>query len=321
MTDALHPSVNLQTDWPELRWPDWRETATTLHMWTQIIGKIRLALATPLNHWWHAALYITSRGLTASPMPYGNRVLQIDFDFLSHQLIFQTSDGMQEILALAPMSVADFYTQVMEKMDSLEMPVTIQAQPSEVPAPIPFASNHQQASYDASSATKFWKILLQSDRVITKFRSRFIGKVSPVHVFWGGFDLAHSRFSGRVAPKHASVPNISDHVVQTAYSHEVSSCGFWPGGPALPEPVFYAYAYPAPPGYSEAKVLPSEAYFHPTLGEFILPYEAVRIASDPDQVLLSFLQSTYEAAADLGKWNRSELEAVKLAIYPTSFPS
>jgi hypothetical protein len=295
--------------WPELHWKDWRDTQATLHLWTQVIGKIRLALATRINHWWHATLYPTSRGLTTSPMPYGNRMLQIDFDFLSHQLIFQTNDGLKDILALAPMPVSEFYAQVMEQMQALEMPVTINTRPSEIPNAIPFELDHQHSAYDGTSVTRFWKILLQAERVMTQFRGRFIGKVSPIHFFWGGFDLAVTRFSGRRAPKHTSVPDTPDYVVQTAYSHEVSSLGFWPGGPGLEEAVFYAYAYPTPPRFSQAPVHPKEAYFHEGLGEFILSYDAVRRAPVPDQALLAFAQSTYEAAANLALWNRSELEA------------
>lgn len=306
--------IDATDDWPELSWLEWQDTATTLHLWTQIIGKIRLALATRVNHWWHAALYPTCRGLTTSPMPYGNRIVQIDFDFLKHQLIFLTSDGLQAIIALKPMSVAEFYHQVMAQMNQLGMPVAIWTTPTEIPTPIPFEQDHQHAAYDAPMVTRFWKILLQTHRVFTEFRARFIGKVSPIHFFWGSFDLAVSRFSGRVAPQHASVPNIPDYVVQTAYSHEVSSCGFWPGSAMLPEPIFYSYAYPAPSGFSDAIIHPAEAYFNRNLGEFVLPYHAVRMAKNPDQFLLEFLKSTYEAAARLGGWNRPELEAYSTSI-------
>jgi hypothetical protein len=311
------PTYSRATDpnnWPELPWPEWQDTLQTLHMWMQVIGKIRLALAIPLNHWWHVCSYLTCRGLTTSPMPYGNRWLQIDFDFLSHRLLLLTNDGRQETLALQPMSVADFYTQVMERLNKLDMPVAINTTPSEIPNPIPFEQNHQHAAYDAPYVTRFWKVLLQTERVFTEFRSRFTGKTSPVHFFWGGADLAITRFSGRVAPIHASVPNIPDAVVQTAYSHEVSSCGFWPGGTFLPEAVFYAYAYPSPPGFPEAAVRPTEAYYHQTLGEFVLPYAAVRQAREPDRYLLEFLQSTYEAAAHLGQWNRRELETAGMIV-------
>ncbi|HEY9687916.1 MAG TPA: DUF5996 family protein [Coleofasciculaceae cyanobacterium] len=302
------------TDWPELPWSGWDETASTLQLWLQVVGKIRLVLATRINHWWHVTLYPTCRGLTTSPMPYGARMVQIDFDFTSHQLYFQSSDGFRESFPLEPMSVADFYQKVMGKMTQMGMPVKIWTMPCEIPDAIPFDQDHQHAAYDAAYVTRFWKILVQTDRVATKFRSRFTGKVSPVHFFWGGFDLAITRFSGRIAPRHASVPGVPDSVVQAAYSHEVSSFGFWPGGSVLQEPVFYAYAYPAPPGFSDATVRPDGAYFFQTLGEFVLPYEAVRLSNEPDQTLLDFMQSTYEAAADLGRWNRCELEAFSKEI-------
>jgi hypothetical protein len=298
-----------QNNWPVLTWSEWQATQETLHMWMQIIGKIRLALATRINHWWHVTLYATSRGLTTSPMPYGNRTIQIDFDFTDHRLLFQTSDGRQESIPLRPMSVATFYTQVLERMNTLGMPLKIRPIPSEVPDPIPFDQDETHAAYDADAVTRFWKATLETERIFTQFRSRFIGKVSPVQFFWGGFDLAVTRFSGRRAPEHGSVPNIPDSVVKTAYSHEVSSCGFWPGGAMLPEPIFYAYAYPTPEGFGNASINVPEAYFHETLGEFILPYEAVRTAVNPDKLLLTFLQNTYEAAANLGQWNRNELEA------------
>jgi hypothetical protein len=307
--DQNHPLTSVHF-WPELPWLDWQETAATLHLWMQVIGKIRLALATPINHWWHITFYPTSRGLTTMPMPYDNRMVQIDFDFLDHQLLFQTNDGLQQRMDLKPMSVADFYLGVMNQMKSLNMPVKIWTTPCEIPEPIPFEKDHMHAAYDAPYVTRFWKILLQTERVFTEFRSTFLGKVSPVHFFWGGFDLALTRFSGRSAPPHQSVPHIPDHVVQTAYSHEVSSCGFWPGGPGLQEPVFYAYAYPAPQGFFNSPIRPAEAYFNEMLGEFLLPYDAVRLSHNPDQTLLEFLQSTYEATATLGQWNRNELEAL-----------
>ncbi len=303
----LHQPL-LSEVWPELPWPEWTSTAETLDLWMQMIGKIRLALATKINHWWHVAFYLTCRGMTTSPMPYGNWTLQIDFDFLTHRLIFQRNDGLQESLDLKPMPVATFYEDVMALLDRLGCHVHIWTMPVEIPNPIPFDQDTQHAAYDADYVSRFWKILLQTERVFTEFRARFLGKVSPVHFFWGSFDLALSRFSGRPAPLHSSVPNISDQVVQTAYSHEVSSCGFWPGGAVLPEPVFYAYAYPAPPGFADTKIQPSEAYFNQTLGEFILPYETMRQAPNPAQYLLEFLQTTYEATANLGNWPRRELE-------------
>jgi hypothetical protein len=302
------PSLVLTDAWPTLPWTEWQDTVTTLQLWLQIVGKIRMALAPKTNHWWHVTLYPTSRGLTTSPMPYGQRFIQIDFDFLSHQLLFQTSEGRQENLALKPMSVAEFYSQVLGTMDGLGMPIKIRPMPEEMPDPIPFDQDYQHNAYDAVYVTRFHQVLLQTSRVFTEFRAQFLGKVSPVHFFWGAMDLAVTRFSGSLAPKHDRVPNIADHVVQSAYSHEVSSCGFWPGGPLLPEPIFYAYAFPAPIGFAEAQVRPAEAQFNPALGEFVLPYEAVRTAQNPDQTLMDFLQDTYAAAADLGHWDRQVLE-------------
>ncbi len=306
-------AVNRQTqsqtrDWPELPWQEWQDTAETLQLWMQIVGKIRLKLAVATNHWWHVTLYTTCRGLTTSPMPYEGRFLQIDFDFLDQQLVLQTSDGLRETVLLKPMTVSTFYTKVIARLNRLNIDVTVDKQPSEIADAIPFDEDMQHQAYDAAYATRFWRALLQSERVFTHFRSQFLGKVSPVHFFWGGMDLAVTRFSGRTAPTHGPVPGVPDSIVQAAYSHEVSSCGFSPGNAILPEPSFYAYAYPAPEGFANAKVNPEGAYFHPTLSEFILPYEAVRQAADPDRVLLSFLQSTYEAAANLGQWNRPALE-------------
>lgn len=308
-TRHLGQSQFTASEWPELPWADWHETASTLHLWTQIVGKIRLALATRTNHWWHTTLYTTCRGLSTSPMPYGNRTLQIDFDFLDHRLIFQTSTGQQSSFPLRPMSVATFYQQVMAYLSQLDMPVQPHTLPSEIADPIPFDLDETHASYQPEYARRFWQILLQTEQVFTQFRAGFLGKVSPTHLFWGGFDFAMTRFSGRLAPPHTSVPNIPDGVVRTAYSHEVSSCGFWPGGPLLPEPIFYAYAYPNPPGFSEAPIEPQEAYYHTSLGEFILPYQAIRAYNNPSETLLRFLQSTYLAAANLGQWPRGALEA------------
>jgi hypothetical protein len=295
-------------EWPDLPWDEWAETAQTFHLWTQVIGKIRLALVPPINHWWHTTLYLTCRGLTTAPMPYGNGSLQIDFDFLEHQLVMQTSEGQQTGFLLQPMTVASFYQQVMDCLERLGTPVDIWTMPVEIPNAIPFEQDQVHSAYDGLYVTRFWQILLKTEQVFNRFRCRFLGKVSPVHFFWGAPDLAMTRFSGRKAPVHASVPGIPDFVVREAYSHEVSSCGFWPGGAMLPEPVFYAYAYPAPAGFSEARILPKQAYFHPELGEFVLPYRVVQQAEHPDEILLLFLQSSYEAAANLGHWNRAELE-------------
>ncbi len=296
--------------WPELpALEEWQDTFDTLHMWTQIAGKIRLALAPKVNHSWGSALYVTTRGLTTSPIPFGTRTFAIDFDFLSHELRINTSAGAERSLALAPMSVAEFYRRMMHMLEELDIEVDIWPVPVEVPDPIwPFPEDTEHASYDRDAAHRFWRALVQSDCVFTAFRSRFIGKVSPAHFFWGAFDLAVTRFSGRPAPKHpGGAPNCADWVMEEAYSHEVSSAGFWPGA-GFGEAAFYAYAYPEPDGFREYTVEPEAAYFHDELGEFILSYEAVRTATDPDRALLGFLQSTYEAAADLADWDRNGLE-------------
>jgi len=295
--------------WPALPLEDWKDTYATLHMWTQIVGKIRLAQTPWVNHSWHTTLYVTSRGMTTSPIPYGTRTFQIDFDFLDHRLMIQTSDGAVRMIALRPISVADFYGEVMTALRELDLEVSIHTKPNEVVEPIPFEQDHTHASYDATYANRFWRVLVQSDRVLKEFRSRFIGKCSPVHFFWGSFDLAVTRFSGRPAPEHpGGVPNLPDSVTREAYSHEVSSCGFWPGGGAIMEPAFYAYAYPEPQGFKDYAVQPKDAFYISDMGEFILPYNAVRRADNPDEALLEFLQSTYEAAANRGKWDRAALE-------------
>ncbi len=305
-----HPGL-VKTDsgvWPALPLEEWQDTYATLHMWTQIIGKIRLAQAPLINHWWQVTLYVTSRGLTTLPIPHGHRSFQIDFDFIDHQLRIAVSDGRVRTIPLAPRSVADFYDEVLATLASLGLEVRIWSTPVEIENPIPFERDDQHASYDPEYAQRFWRILVQTDRVFTEFRSHFLGKVSPVHFFWGGCDLAVTRFSGRRAPEHPSTPLVADFVVREAYSHEVSSCGFWPGGGPLPRPVFYAYAYAEPPGYREASVQPKEAFFSGDFGEFILLYDDVRKAKNPDKVLLDFLQSTYEVAANLAGWDRAALE-------------
>jgi hypothetical protein len=286
----------------------WDDTRATLHLWTQVIGKIRLAQAPLINHWWQVPLYVTARGLTTSLVPYGGYSFQIEFDFLDHQLRIETSRGGRERIALRPCSVAEFHGEVMGRLRALGLEVRIWSMPVELDDPVPFEKDVAHASYDADEAQRFWQALVQVDRVLTLFRARFIGKVSPVHFFWGSFDMAVTRFSGRTAPPHPGAPNLADFVTREAYSHECSSCGFWPGGPGMPEAAFYAYAYPAPDGFGRAPVRSAAAYFHEDLNEFILPYEAVRQASDPDRELLEFLQSTYEAAADLGRWDRAALE-------------
>ncbi len=306
-TSVQDPSV--YNIWPSLPLAAWQDTYSTLHRWTQIVGKIRLALAPKLNHWWQSTLYITPRGLTTSSIPYENRTFQINFDFLDHQLEIQTSDGITKRMALAPYSVADFYQKVMGILSEMGIEVRIWTMPQEVAEPILFEQDYEHTAYDPEYAQRFWRILVQADRVMTAFRARFIGKSSPVHFFWGSFDLAVTRFSGRRAPEHpGGVPHMADWVTREAYSHEVSSCGFWPGGGPFVEPIFYAYAYPAPEGFRDHPVQPKEAFYSEEMQEFVLPYEVVRQADDPDTVLLAFLQSTYEAAANLGHWERVGLE-------------
>jgi len=293
--------------WPNLPFADWQGTCATLHMWTQIVGKIRLALAPFENHWWQVALYLTSRGLSTSPMPHGARHFSIDFDFIDHRLVIRASDGARSDLALVPMAVADFYRELMGRLDALGLSVTITTLPNEIPDPIPFEKDTVHASYDADAANRFWRALLQSAHVLHAFRSSFIGKVSPVHFFWGSFDLAVTRFSGRTAPPHpGGVPGLADWVVREAYSHEVSSCGFWPGNGGFGEAAFYCYAYPEPPGFADTDAGAPSAYYDKKLREFILPYEAVRQGGDA--LLLGFLQSTYAAAADNSHWDRDALE-------------
>jgi hypothetical protein len=277
-------------------------------MWMQIIGKIRLAQAPMTNHWWQVPLYVTSRGLTTSPIPYGARSFQIDLDFIGHALGISADDGRREGFALRPRSVADFHVELMGRMRSLGLEVPIWTMPCEIEHPVRFEDDHQHAAYDPEFANRFWRILVQADRVLTSFRARFLGKVSPVHFFWGSFDLAVTRFSGRRAPAHPGAPNVADKVTREAYSHEVSSAGFWPGAAGVSDPVFYAYAYPAPTGFAQATVAPAAASYSSAFGEFLLPLEAVQQAPAPDDFLLEFLQSTYEAAADLGRWDRAALE-------------
>ena len=295
--------------WPSLPLEAWRETTATLHLWVQIVGKIRLVHTAPLNHCWNVTLYVTSRGLTTSPMPSGPRTFEIAFDFVDHQLTIETSDGGRAALPLRPQSVAAFYRALWEQLGRLGLPVTINMMPNEVTDPIRFDRDETHAAYDREYAGRFWRILVQADRVLQEFRCRFIGKSSPVHFFWGAPDLAVTRFSGRRAPRHpGGIPNLPDRVTCEAYSHEVSSCGFWWGGGAVPYPVFYAYAYPEPEGFAQAPVRPGAAFYSNDLREFILPYDAVRQADSPDGALLEFLQTTYEAAADRGHWDRASLE-------------
>jgi Family of unknown function (DUF5996) len=296
--------------WPALPLEEWKDTYATLHRWTQIVGKIRLALTPLRNHWWNSTLYVTPRGLTTSSMSYNDKLLQIDFDFIDHLLLIQTSDGSTQRILLKPYPVAEFYKDTMAALASLGMPVTIWTTPVEVPDRTPFDKDFKHTVYDPEYAHKTWRIIAHTSRVLTEFSSKFIGKVSPVHFFWGAFDLAVTRFSGRLAPLHPGAPYMAKFVAVEAYSHEVSSCGFWPGGDPLGEPVFYAYAYPEPQGFKDYSIQPSEAFYHTGIREFILPYNIVRKSDSPDKILLSFLESTYEAEAISAQWDRSALERV-----------
>jgi uncharacterized protein DUF5996 len=303
------PARSLAASWPELPLASWRDTYDTLHLWTQIIGKIRFARSPWLNHSWHVALYVTARGLTTSPIPDGTRTFQIDFDFIDHVLRISDSDGAQRQFALSGQSVASFYAAVMANLAELGIHVEIDDTPNELPDPVKFPLDRTHATYDPDAVRRFFQILVNADRVFKQFRTGFLGKASPVHFFWGSFDLAVTRFSGRRAPKHpGGVPNLPDAVACEAYSHEECSAGFWPGSGAIDYPAFYSYAYPEPKGYREIRVRPEAAVFSEALGEFILPYAAVRTADDPDKALLEFLQSTYEAAANTAKWDRETLE-------------
>jgi hypothetical protein len=298
-----------QALWPELPTAAWRETYATLHLWTQIIGKIRLVRSPWLNHSWHVALYVTARGLTTSPIPDGVRTFQIDLDLIDHALRVSTSDGTQRQFALAGQSVASFYAAIMAALWETGIHIAIDEMPNELPEPIRFSEDKKHASYDPAAARCFLQILVNADRVFKQFRTGFLGKASPVHFFWGSFDLTVTRFSGRRAPRHpGGIPHLSDDVACEAYSHEESSAGFWPGSGAIDYPAFYSYAYPEPAGFRAVKVRPDAAFFSEALGEFILPYDAVRTAAAPDQALLEFLQSTYEAAANAAKWDRDALE-------------
>jgi hypothetical protein len=300
-----------QAPWPELPTAMWRDTAATLQLWTQIVGKIRLALSPWLNHSWHVTLYVNARGLSTSPIPDGARNFEIEFDLLDHALRISTSDGARRQFSLAGHSVAGFYAAVMADLAALGIHIAIDEMPNEVPDPIRFSQDTTHASYDPDAVGRFFQILVSVDRVFKQFRTGFLGKASPAHFFWGSFDLAVTRFSGRRAPRHpGGVPHLSDAVACEAYSHEVSSAGFWPGGGAIDYPAFYSYAYPEPEGFRAARVRPEAAFFSEALAEFILPYDAVRTAADPDKALLDFLQSTYEAAAVAAKWDRDALECV-----------
>jgi uncharacterized protein DUF5996 len=290
--------------WPSLPLDSWKDTCSTLHMWTQIVGKVRLALTPLVNHWWNVPLYVSARGLTTSRIPYGERAFELWFDFIKHQLVLETSDGIVKTIALAPRSVADFYREFMAILHSAEIEVKIWHMPVEIPNPIAFDQDQIHKSYDPVAVEKFWHILLTVDAMFEQFRAGFIGKSSPVHFFWGSFDLAVTRFSGRRAPERPG----ADRITREAYSHEASSVGFWPGSVGVKDAAFYSYMAPAPQGFAEAKVRPEEAYYDQQLGEFLLMYEDAQKAASPTAALLDFCQSTYEAGASLGDWDRKALE-------------
>ena len=296
------------TVWPDLPYPTWRDTAATLQLWTQIVGKVRLALTPWVNHSWQVPFYVTARGLGTSPIPVGNEILEIEFDFISHHLVVRTSRGDNRTLPLEPQTVAAFHRRVIELLNGIGIPIAINESPNEIPNAIRFSQDRIHTAYDADAAHRFWRALVQADRIFKLFRSGFLGKASPVHFFWGSFDLAVTRFSGQTAPPHpGGVPGLPDAIAREAYSHEVSSAGFWPGNDAFPRAAFYSYAYPEPEGF-RSRPVPLGAAFDATLGEFILPYDTVRDAAEPDALLLNFLATTYAAAADAGHWDRTALE-------------
>jgi hypothetical protein len=306
-------ATDSRTDtWPALPYSEWKATCATLHMWTQVVGKIRLALSPWTNHSWHVTLYLTARGLTTSPIPHGPDSFEIRFDFISHELRILKSDGAVRVIPLQPRSVAEFYQMTMSMLDELDLPVQINTTPNELPDPIPFERDQVHRAYDREQANRFWRVLLQSDRVFKLFRSRFCGKCSPVHFFWGSFDLAVTRFSGRAAPPHpGGIPHLPDAITREAYSQEVSSLGFWPGNDAIPQAIFYSYAYPEPQGFAQSVLKPDAASYNAQLKEFILPYDIVRTAPSPAEMLLEFAQSAYDAASKLGDWDRAALEEKK----------
>ncbi len=300
----LHTVADQPECWPTLPLDSWKDTYATLHMWAQMVGKVRLRLTPLVNHWWNVALYVTARGLTTSRIPYGQRAFELRFDFLRHQLVLETSDGIVKTLALEPRAVADFYQEFMAMLRSAGIEVKIWRMPVEIPNPIAFDQDRAHSSYDPAAVEKFWRILLSVDAVFSEFRSGFIGKSSPVHFFWGSFDLAVTRFSGRRAPERPG----ADAMTREAYSHEVSSVGFWPGSGEIKDAAFYSYTVPEPPGFKQALVRPNAAHYETQLGEFILMYEDVRKSESPTASLLEFCQSTYEAGASLGNWDRAALE-------------
>ena len=301
---AAHAHNSNQDVWPELPLGAWQDTYATLHMWTQIVGKVRLALSPRVNHWWEVPLYVSARGLTTSAIPYGDGIFEIQFDFIEHELVMQTSWGASKTMELKPRSVAEFYAEFMSALRSLGIEVKISTLPCEVPNPVRFERDMQHASYDREYAHRLWKILVLCDTIFKEFRAGFIGKDSPVHFFWGSFDLCVTRFSGRRAPERPG----ADSITREAYSHEVISSGFWPGGGDVKGAAFYAYAAPEPPGFAEEKVKPAAAFYHHGMKEFLLMYDDVRLAALRREALLSFLESTYEAGANLARWERKELE-------------
>jgi hypothetical protein len=305
-------SSNEFAAWPELPYAAWQDTCQSLHLRTQVVGKIRLTQTPWLNHSWHVPLYVSTRGLTTSPIPAGARSFNMEFDFLSHALVIEVSDGQSRELALRPQSIADFYAETMQALAQLGIHVRINELPSEIAGAVRFSEDRGHAAYDGAYAQRFWRALVQSDRIFKQFRTGFVGKSSPVHFFWGSFDLAVTRFSGRTAPAFTGkVPGLAGAVMREAYSHEVSSAGFWPGGNGIDYPTYYSYAYPTPEAFRSQAVQPAAASFNAALGEFILPYDSVRTASDPDAVLLGFLQSTYEASARTANWDRAALECAR----------
>jgi len=302
--EAIRSRASDDEDLPALPFESWKDTVATLHMWAQIVGKVRLKLCPLVNHWWNVPFYITARGMTTSVMPYEERDIEVQFDFIEHKILIETSEGRVVAMAMAPQSVADFYKKFMAALSELGVSVRIWTMPCEVPDPIPFDQDNTHSAYDPEAAHKFWRILVWVDQIFKEFRAGFQGKASPVHFFWGSFDLAVTRFSGRPAPERPG----ADSITREAYSHEVSSAGFWPGGGDIKGPVFYSYAAPEPPGFAEQRVRPQAAFYHPQMKEFLLMYDDVRTAPSPKDALMDFLQSTYSAAADLGKWDRKSLE-------------
>ena len=309
MTDAHTKVVSDSPDaWPSLPLAEWKDTLATLHMWMQIVGKVRLALTPRANHWWNVPLYVNARGLTTSPIPYGQRIFEVHFDFVEHKLVIQINDGVTRSIPLAPRSVADFYQEFMATLRSLGLEVKIWKMPVEVPDPVPFDQDRLHASYDPEYAQRFWRILVSADEVFKKFSARFLGKASPVHFFWGAMDLAVTRFSGRRAPERNDPDPVLRRIMSEAYSHEVISAGWWPGGNGVNDAAFYAYTAPVLDGFGKQAVRPQSAYYDSSLGEFLLLYDDMRRAPSPTTALLEFLQSTYEAGATLGKWDREALE-------------